>query len=1348
MTHSSLIDPHTEVCEHRLSHKALIHCLLAASLFLIGLGDAFAQSCPGATPPAGCTALPISNANADVSVSDCKTVSSGTYTYHYLHIVDGGTLFFIDDGKDINFNAKSILVEQGGRVQAGAWCKPYGSAGNKLTIGLWGTGPSDPASNSLPNYDAIQCVGHSGQCYNPSRVGKGCIHSGAGFNATDPCQATLAVDHSQDNAYFEGYANLDQDNTPFGYKVFAISYGGSVELFGAKGSSSDGNPATAQTSCPVPANKDQTDITQWANLSQTSWVRLNASNTIGSQALILDRKVDWDKGDQIVVTTTDWYTSHSELLTVGGFNSANNTLSLMSPLANIHNGEAYSVPSALSASTGNPNTQVDTRAAVGLLSRSIIIKSLGATANDAFPTAASCHGDASDPDCYFGGHVIVRQGFAKLQMQGVEFYQLGQGARMGHYPMHFHMVKDTAYAGSTFVKDSAIWDSNTRFAVIHASHGIILARNVGYLSMGHGFYIEDGSEINNQLCYNLGVSARPSLGEYFSAQPAGSPTQRYIPPILDTMRDGTLQGSDSLYPSMFWIMNAYNEFVGNHSAGVHGFGACYWPLSSSVSGPSVNLHWARSTFNGTPTYQTNSEKDYAFFNQAGARQAPFKRFRGNSCSTATYALMTERESLIPNAGTLTPAWLPNGQSSLIDVVKSPYTVSAAMKPNVTSNFYATPFAKSGNMNPTCTPGSAGALSSNPDSCIATVIDRFTTSYNWAQTNFGSVWLRPWHYLFVNSAITDQLFGGLGFVSGGSWNQVLPQQLAITKDSIYVGLTQSGVNDAGKTGPDITQGVCSTTGSQNEPEAMPFCYMEEDGSGIYIGGYNPKRLITIYDGPFFADGNIFTEIDTFKADVTVHSPTNPSYAAGIYDSTNQPWIDTGSGSGQFEVVDAAIGWKQPNGFYYPPAFAFRKSGFDSTSERHNVFDQYKEYVQGNVIGAPIHQPLFDFGDATPIDFTTILNDLDGSLNGMIPSGASIKSERTSGLSNNDFFDAPNGMAQCHSFGTQTLPFEFVTTVVTKLLAPITTSSGSSYTDPNWMGGKPAVPVYRQLKLSTSGDACSTTSSVCDGANLGCRRGTFFMGAQIGAAPGLTMQNGTFYVDTDAQAMSCVKATGYAPATFTAGDAYLVHHLYASDDSAVTYQIYVGTNYQDNGQWVRVNPHKHSVASANQMSVVAKSTPFGSASYDQTSGILTVTLDNSTIESDYAFPATAAAAANACQPRNLCQPDIAHQQCTLASSFSEPGLSNTVKDVCEYWVTRTNAVGADATYTDDRVFLNDCPEGGCIGYAFTLPSGFSGSSYASAGLGLASCYQQADWDIQLKQTDTQCPAPTNQGNFCAN
>ena len=160
-----------------------------------------------------------------------------------------------------------------------------------------------------------------------------------------------------------------------------------------------------------------------------------------------------------------------------------------------HYGQKYTIPKSFREGSEqnqksdlpvNPIAEIDNRAIVGILSRSIVIESLGDNPQDPFPTPQECQVDKSSPKCYFGGHVMARQGFAKFEMQGVELKNLGQGGRMGHYPLHFHLAKDTDYT-TAFVKDSSVWASMNRFAVIHASSNIVLQRNVGAFSVGHGY---------------------------------------------------------------------------------------------------------------------------------------------------------------------------------------------------------------------------------------------------------------------------------------------------------------------------------------------------------------------------------------------------------------------------------------------------------------------------------------------------------------------------------------------------------------------------------------------------------------------------------------------------------------------------------------------------------------------------------------------------------------------------------------------------------------------------------------------------------------------------------------------
>jgi hypothetical protein len=1189
-----------------LSFRARVLTTSLAMVFGFSL-RAQAQTDACAVDLSTCATLSLPTTPQSLTVSQCYQVKSNAqaYVYNYVNVVAGGALVFVDDGGTIDFRVNSLLVEQGGCVKAGSWNAPFGSNGGKLMIGLWGDDPTNQGQNQTPTTRGIYCVGASGtadgQCYDPTLTQTSHYCTAGG---TDPCSSTTA-NAKGNNALFEGYGEqLNFDGTTnskpnlFGYKVFAVSYGGSIELFGKKGTTQE-DPSQPAANCPTPTN--QYDATAWAGLSGSSWARLQPTGTTLT-SLTLDRSVDWEAGDQLIVTTSDWYPSHSEVVTIAqGGNPGSGTITLAgSGLSYPHNGPLFDVAAQLGdaqklSQSGNQNTTVDLRAAVGLLSRSIVIYSLGNTATDPFPSASSC--TSNNPDCYFGGHVIARQGFAKFQVQGVEFRQLGQGGRMGHYPVHFHLAKSTAYTNA-FIKDSSVWDSNTRFIVVHGTHEVTLARNVGYLSIGHGYYLEDGSEINNLLCQNLGVAARGAFSEYFTAQTSG-PTQRYIPPILDQAQGlSPSKGGDALTPVMFWAMNQYNEFVGNKAASVQGYGSCYWLLSSALSGPSQNLHW---------TTGSNTPEDYAKFNTS--TQAPLLRFRDNSCSTSMYGLIAD--------GSVFPNDTPTG----LTPVSNPYL---SLPGNVVSANYARPQFSNTlytplrfGTNPNCEQSidaSGGSWQSNVDSCVTTILDRFTTSFNWAEVNFGAVWLRPLWYLVLNSAVTDQLFGGLGFVGGGNWDQVPPGFFDLSQDGVFIGYSQNqtGNQYASVLGPQLDL----ASACQAE-----VCVMAKDGIAIpRTGDFNPKRLMTIYDGPFYADGNIFLNIEPFTC--------NPSVAnnCGIYQLTNQP----GSSTTTMNVENAGIGWKQPNGFYYPPNFAFRRSAFASASQRHYVIDQFADYVKGAAGGAPVVlQPLFpnETGPGvTPIDFSTILNDLDGTLTGVQVVSSDCNTtvrHRTSSVSVNHFFDAPAQMSECASFGVQTSAYDFVTTVAAKLQP-----SGLPSPQPQWVVDWetwtnnnalpfPAVPIYRQLLLN--GETATDCTAVCNGTAWGCERASFLAGSQNGEAPYLTTNNGVYYLDTNTQDLSCItegpnnttKVAGWHTPGFSAGQTYMIWNLFATQDTKMTYQIYVGNNFNPatDGQWVRVQPHEHHGSSGNNITVETCSNCSGLPAVSLTNGVLTVTFDHS-------------------------------------------------------------------------------------------------------------------------------------------
>ncbi|MGD9765695.1 MAG: G8 domain-containing protein, partial [Candidatus Binatia bacterium] len=1597
-----------------------------------------------------------------------KITKAGTYTSSgtgYVNIIENrsnvtkGALYIIEDpGKTIDIRVKSLLVEKGGTLQAGSPKCPFGAQGGKLSIGLYGDDPSVQGTvpSPPPGIECQTAPKSKTRCLPSNRDFKPNTFYCTQRDSDDPCSNLTRPSANPLNKLLEDYGNLNFDPTPWGYKVLGVSYGGTLNLYGYKGVKplQDSDWRTkydSDTECKVPSAAESTldtaEMKAWANLTGSSWVRLQAVNTsaVGAQpagtVLTVDRAVkDWAAGDQIVVGTTDWYPTHSEVRTIRSIDTSGTQIALCRPVANgmgpggcaatATASDALDYPhfaEIFDASTisGAEYTEAklnrkaaDLRAAVGLLSRSIQIRSLGVTAADEFPAVKtntkSCMLNGNTPpdhDCYFGGHMMVRQGFKAVQIQGVEFKQLGQGGRMGHYPVHFHLGKSTDYTqyvengvtkNQAFVKDSSIWDSMTRFAVLHGTHGVTLARNVGFLSMGHGYYLEDGSEIENRLCHNLGMSVRGSLKEFFNAQaaqPTPSLLARYVPPILDGVCGGPhledcnclhpmggkpksctvtddvrlpelRTGSDTFMPVTFWAMNAANEFVGNAAVGVHGFGSCYWLLGSGVSGASLHHQFdGPGTPNNTGTVLAN------YNDVSRGYQAPLRRFRGNSCTTAALALPAQAEippASIPFAG---DPFTFNGFTA----IKNPYLLNAdgSLKPpsklkiNGVDQF-ARP-AVLGNFQP-IQPNQAGpsgafftncaqtalngqnaekdGLTPNTHSCVTTVLDRFTTSYNWTEVNFGSIWLRPWFYLFMNSAMTDQLFGGLTIVTAGSWVQVPPGYFSLIKDNLFVGTTQHGTGAskfARRSGP-----IFPVTNTDSLGAYGPCvrgngvtCNLDAEGIGIWSGAFNPKRLINIYDGPHFADGNLFLNIGAWECDPQPcqgkgQCDLPDGLPCGIYSSTRQPAIKKNGvvDPHAMMVLDAPVGWKQPNGFYYPPAFAYRAATFfkkvpdalkdlnmcfsfgpeDGFKEpmlrlgscRHNVVDRTRDYINGSMVnlagGAQISGPSNPINPLPigPIDFQTILIDLDASLTGasgvvsepnnqcttcgadcQTPDGHKGKCQRTgtsqncntcqvtlptTSLSRNAFFNAPSQSDECLSFGLQTSPYQFVTSVMAALQqnpATTTTTYANNVDPANWPAA-PGVAIYRQWKLNGEID---DAGQVCDAGVSGTERGTFMTGPNIFHAPHLTQSeppdlNGQpgaiYYIDTSGglpttpftgsvtftepntisapgiganlvvgQAISVQGATKpgnnnpfsvlalspnsitvspnvqpegpsnvsinsrlqptcfasanpFTPATFLKDKSYVLYHLYARNDAAATYQLFVGDGTQGNdaiqGRYVRVNPHLVG-PTGTQASLVSKPCKPGDANDwcknlpvpEVKGGLLTVKLDQRPLVED--FTTASRADYERCMPRDLCYYNTGTKRCESCASATGTNLAQCIRQsdfkadlpilnlpdatgrnaldvVCQDWSQLASGTTSPVV---GEVSMADCPKDGCLGFAFTLPSNFAGDKkYNDVGAKHTQCFQEPAWKNDAlvarmsgnQLADPLCGAPRAQmpSDFC--
>jgi G8 domain len=212
-----------------------------------------------------------------------------------------------------------------------------------------------------------------------------------------------------------------------------------------------------------------------APLSRT-WLDLGKDVVTGDRGVTLAEAVKgWREGDRVIVTgsvhrrSQDTYRGNPDRLStevrrVGKIDGT--TLTLDRPLDHPHRGSGLF------------------RSEVANLSRNVIVES-------------------ADPKGIRGHTMYHRHSAGSISY--AEFRHLGKQAVLGRYSIHYHLVGDTMRGSS--VIGASIWDSHNRWITIHGTNYLVVRDCVGYQSIGHGFFLEDGSEVYNVLDRNLGVQA-------------------------------------------------------------------------------------------------------------------------------------------------------------------------------------------------------------------------------------------------------------------------------------------------------------------------------------------------------------------------------------------------------------------------------------------------------------------------------------------------------------------------------------------------------------------------------------------------------------------------------------------------------------------------------------------------------------------------------------------------------------------------------------------------------------------------------------------------------------------------
>jgi hypothetical protein len=157
----------------------------------------------------------------------------------------------------------------------------------------------------------------------------------------------------------------------------------------------------------------------------------------------------------------------------------------------------------------------------------------------------------------YGAHIMFHTSKNEksiCRISNLELKQAGQASQLGRYPIHFHMLGS---APNSYIKGCSIYNTYNRALGIHGVNHLKVQNNVAYNIYGHGIFIEDAIETNNELSNNL---------------------------VIQTMSSWSLLSTDQS-PASFWITHPNNNLIGNHAAGSEKYGF-YYDLQTNPTGPS------------------------------------------------------------------------------------------------------------------------------------------------------------------------------------------------------------------------------------------------------------------------------------------------------------------------------------------------------------------------------------------------------------------------------------------------------------------------------------------------------------------------------------------------------------------------------------------------------------------------------------------------------------------------------------------------------------------------------------------------------------------------------------------
>ena len=255
-----------------------------------------------------------------------------------------------------------------------------------------------------------------------------------------------------------------------------------------------------------------------------TWSKLEKTAEPGAtQVMLATPTLSWKTGDRIVITGTKREQSGNERVTgsvVENPYTEERIITKVEQLPPDPQGQSKTVIHLNQPLLKEHYAEGRFRAEVANLSRNVIVES-------ANPDGIRAH--------------TMYHAYSRGSISYAEFRHLGKRDTLGRYSLHFHLVGD-GMRGSSVI-GASIWDSHNRWLTIHGTNYLVVRDCVGYKSIGHGYFLEDGTEINNVLDGNLAIMAL-----------AGKTHDRQVVPFDNNDGAG------------FWWANCRNAFINNIAA--------------------------------------------------------------------------------------------------------------------------------------------------------------------------------------------------------------------------------------------------------------------------------------------------------------------------------------------------------------------------------------------------------------------------------------------------------------------------------------------------------------------------------------------------------------------------------------------------------------------------------------------------------------------------------------------------------------------------------------------------------------------------------------------------------------